>query len=104
MTATTKIGPSLQEALKASPPAERDAAAVQLAIRYAELIDQAAGKLEEAGTLAELGPKLLACLNALGMTVAGRGVKIGQPNAPAGVTKLDELRGRSIRLRAVDPG
>lgn len=119
-------------ALTAAKPSPEDGAAVQLARRYAALIDEAApaskydiplralrravlecsdpkagehlAKIEQAlaahSVASDLGPKLLAVLTALGMTVAGRGAtpKGGAPGGPVR-TKLDELRQRRDRRR-----
>ncbi|KXK61959.1 hypothetical protein AWW66_10995 [Micromonospora rosaria] len=76
-------------ALKDAPLLPQDAAGKALVRRYAAAID--ADPTPE--LLADLGPKLLAALTALGLTPAGRGAKGG---APGGVVagKLDELRAR----------
>lgn len=97
---TLLISPWLHEVIAAVPPSERDKAAVQLAFRYAAAID-ATTNVE---ILSELGPKLLACLTALGMTVAGRGQKGGQANAAPQPTKLHELRGRARDRRSGGAG
>lgn len=94
------ISPWLHECVTAVPPSERDTAAVQLAFRYAAAIDAT----DDPDLLAELGPKLLACLSALGMTVAGRGQKGGQANAAPQQTKLDELRARARGRRTGGAG
>jgi hypothetical protein len=88
------ILPALLDAIRDVPPSERDAAAVQLALRYAAALDKRPGDTE---LLADIGPKLLAALTALGMTVAGRGAKGGQANAAPNGSKLDELRARAQR-------
>lgn len=76
-------------ALKDAPLQPQDAAGKALVRRYAAAID--ADPTPE--LLADLGPKLLAALTALGLTPAGRGVKGGgQGGTVAG--KLDELRAR----------
>jgi hypothetical protein len=64
---------------------EADTAAVRLARRYATAIDNG-------GDLADLGPKLLACLTALGATPAARArIKTArQPDAQPG--RLAQLR------------
>jgi hypothetical protein len=73
---------------------DADAAAGELAIRYAREIDNG-------GELDKLGPKLLAALTALGMTPRARKavVRDWPPTVP--VSPLDELRQRR-RSRAVD--
>jgi hypothetical protein len=88
---------ALTDALRDAPPSPRDRAGVQLARRYAQLLDAARGEAGEAATYNELGPKLLACLTALGLTLAGRGAKGGTGDAPAVGGRLDELRARRER-------
>jgi hypothetical protein len=95
-----RIVPELEEALRAVPPSERDVAAVALAFRYAAALDST----RDAELLSELGPKLLACLTALGLTVAGRGQKGGQANAAPQPTKLSDLRARARHRRAGGAG
>jgi hypothetical protein len=112
----------------------RDAGAVQLARRYAGLIDAAASavkyrkpletleravrlsddpdapealeKLRDAlaahSVASDLGPKLLAVLTSLGMTLAGRSAKGGAQGGPAIGGKLDELRARRQRRARAD--
>ena len=72
----------------------RDRAVADLAIRYAEGIDDAADWQDrQRDPLAELGPKLLAALAALGMTPAARkSVVDAKPDARR--SPLDELRAR----------
>ena len=79
----------------------RDRACADLALLYAKRIDDTAdGSFEEWGDkqrdpLAELGPKLLACLQQLGMTPAARKSVVSRetetvkPRSP-----LDELRAK----------
>ncbi len=82
----------LTRALKDVELLPRDAAAVDVAKRYAKLID------DESSLVADVGPKLLAVLTSLGMTPAGRGSKGGggQSVSPVG-SKLDELEERRER-------
>lgn len=60
-------------------------------------------KIEDAlgahSVASDLGPKLLAALTALGLTLAGRGAggKVGGPGVGTGSAKLDELRARRDR-------
>lgn len=80
----------------AGPNGPADAAAAELALTYAQQIDEGAD-------LSKLGPALLAALTALGMTPAARkAVKTdGQPAA----NPLDQLaaaRSRRGRTPAVD--
>lgn len=91
MTTTSTISQALTEALESAQLQVRDLGAVALAGRYAVLLDQSA---DDPKVLAELGPKLLAVLTALGLTPAGRGVKEGSGDSAPVVSKLDELRAR----------
>jgi len=75
-----------------SPP--EDAAAVQLIRRYAHLLDEASGRSDEADVYSDLGPKLLAALTALGLTLSGRTRGGVQASASGGSSKLNELRAR----------
>jgi hypothetical protein len=95
-----RIVPELEHALQEVPPSERDAAAVALAYRYAVALDST----RDAELLAELGPKLLAVLTSLGLTVAGRHAKGGQANAAPQPTKLSDLRDRARARRAGGAG
>lgn len=122
---------ALTAALADLKVADRDGAAVQLARRYAELLDApgipakyrdpllhlaAAVKaarisgfdsehaetalekiqiaLSDQTVASDLGPKYLAALTALGMTPAGRGVKLPTPNDDKPKGKADELSKR----------
>jgi hypothetical protein len=115
---TGKMGRSVRAALKNADVKPADAGGVELAKRYADLIDRAellydsalemrpedevqAHKLHaleqafEAHKVAsDLGPKLLATLTALGATPAGRTpvVKGGLPNASPAARALASLR------------
>lgn len=126
---TSRQGPSireaLEEALKASPPADQDAGTVALARRYASELDDAkvvsvriskalrqlskaevsedlydkfvglAARIEHTHVLATIGPKLLASLTELRLTPAARGAIMAPPST--GKTQLDELRERKER-------
>jgi hypothetical protein len=71
----------------------RDRAAADLAIRYAERIDDDADWQDrQRDPLAELGPKLLAALTALGLTPAARKAAVPEKQSPA--KGLDELRAK----------
>jgi hypothetical protein len=72
----------------------RDRAAADLAIMYAEHIDdQSDWSDKQRDPLAELGPKLLAALTALGLTPQAR--KAAVPTvAERPTSPLDELRAR----------
>jgi hypothetical protein len=88
-------------ALKDAQVPNRDQAAVQLARRLAQLLDAARGTDEEAAVYSDLGPKYLAALTALGLTLAGRNVKGGITSGPpASRTKLDQLRDKRERRAA----
>jgi hypothetical protein len=91
---------ALAGALKVAEIPDRDAAAVQLARRLAQLLDASRGTPEEAEVYSDLGPKYLTALSALGLTLAGRGWKGGVSNGPAPRTKLDELRDKRERRTA----
>jgi hypothetical protein len=56
---------TIRESVEESTAKCKDAAAVQLALKYADAIDAE-------GDLAKLGPKLLAVLESLGLTPKGR--------------------------------
>jgi hypothetical protein len=121
---------AVASALKAARLGPVDAAAVELVRRYAQLLDAAvplakyrehlrvlraavaddpaaaaayakvADALAEHSVASDLGPKLLAALSALGLTVAGRGSKLqggGSGDGGAGGDTLDELRARRAR-------
>jgi hypothetical protein len=94
MTGTGPMTRAVADSLKAASIADRDRAGVQLARRYAQLLDAARGDEGEADLYNDLGPKLLATLTALGLTPAGRGLKGGGADGVAGASKLDELRAR----------
>jgi hypothetical protein len=94
MPATGPIATALNEALRTAPLLPRDSAGVELAKRYAALLDAALGDEDEAKVTADLGPKLKDLLTALGMTPAGRANKKETTDGP--VPGSDEL----ARLRA----
>lgn len=89
MSAQGPLSRAVAAALKDAQLPDRDAAGKALVRRYAAAID--ADPTPE--LLADLGPKLLAALTALGLTPAGRGVKGGTTGGPV-AGKLDELRAR----------
>lgn len=82
----------LDAALSAAPADARDDVAVALAEAYADALD-AADRSGIVGTLAEIGPKLLAALAALGMTATARKAVTGGPGVRPR-TALDDLRER----------
>jgi hypothetical protein len=72
----------------------RDRAVADLALKYAEGIDDAADWQDrQRDPLAELGPKLLAALQQLGMTPAAR-KSLVEPKTEPKRSPLDELRAR----------
>ena len=78
---------SVTESLEALEPDARDGAARDLAVTYARELDTSPE------LLAELGPKLLAALDALGMTPRARAAATkGTPGTAR--NPLDELRAR----------
>lgn len=90
---------ALRDALKAADVPARDRAAVQLARRYAQLLDDARDDDGEAAVYDALGPKLLAVLTSLGLTLAGRPEKGGVAGGgSSGRSKLDELKQRRAEL------
>lgn len=81
------ITDALSEALTAAPIGDVDAATVELARGYAAEID--AG-----GDLGKLGPKLLACLDALLMTPKARAAVVKGGEDEPETNPLDDLRER----------
>jgi len=90
------ISRAVAAALKDAPLLPRDAAAVALVKRYAAMLDTMAHDPE---TLDRLGPKLLAALSALGMTVAARGVVKGGESGAGIAARLDEFTAARARKR-----
>lgn len=88
---------TLADALRAAPAAALDAAGVQLARRYAQLLDAARDTPTEPAVFAALGPKYLAALTALGLVPAGRATVKGGTGVVS--SKRDELKDRR-RARA----
>lgn len=85
------ISPDVAETVaKLADLTAADAAAVKLARRYAAAIDQA-GPECAAEVLDKLGPKLLACLEALGATPRSRAARKGGVSGP-GQGKLAAIR------------
>jgi hypothetical protein len=82
----------VRSAVAAAASDPRDAAAVALALTYAKLID------DEPAEAARVGPALLACLEALGLTPKARhAVKVVSDGAGKPASPLDELRSRRAR-------
>lgn len=88
------LAPSVRKTLAALELGEQDAAAGRLAFAYAVTIDAAD---KPAAALRWLGPELLKALEALGATPAARARLPKTEPQRAGVSKLDQLRQRSIR-------
>lgn len=88
MAGNAQILPKVAETILALGLNPEDAAAAQLARRYAAAIDSA---VDPAGTLNELGPKLLAVLEALGATPRARAA-VAKGAASTGSGKLSALR------------
>lgn len=82
------LAPAVTGALAKLSFADEDAGAVKLALQYAAAIDRAENRAE---ALERLGPKLLACLDALGATPAARARLKGGP-ADAATNRLALLR------------
>lgn len=89
--------------LQAAPANPSNEAAVSLALRYAQLLDAARGQEAEASVFADLGPKYLAALTALGMTAAGHPLSGGVPSGSA-VTPLQRHRDELATRRAQRQG
>ena len=87
---------SVRGGLAALEPIDiRDRATADLALAYAAGIDEPFDWGDkQRDPLAELGPKLLACLTALGMTPAARKTIVGDKPAEKPANPLDELRKR----------
>jgi hypothetical protein len=79
----------ITETLGALPLTPADAAAGELALLYGRLLDRLAPLAEQIKTAADLGPRLLAVLTALGATPAAR---VKSPPAPQ-ESRLSALRG-----------
>lgn len=78
----------------------RDRATADLALLYAARIDDTADWSDkQRDPLAELGPKLLACLTALGMTPAARKAATTTPQETKR-SPLDELRAKRAARQA----
>ena len=90
------LADSVRAALAELEPIDtRDRAAADLALRYAERIDDDADWQDrQRDPLAELGPKLLAALTALGCTPAARKGIVKPETAEKPANPLDELRAR----------
>ena len=94
------LEPALAQTLAALDLGGEHAAAVQLAMRYARVIDRA----EDVAWAARwIGPLLLDCLTALGATPAAKAaLDKGSKTAPQGPNRLDQLR--AARASGKRPG
>jgi len=63
----------------------------------AKAFQRVADALAAHSVASDLGPKLLAALSALGLTLAGRGAKGGTGDSAPAVKPLDQLRQRRAR-------
>lgn len=92
------LSPAIAETLAALDLKPEDAAAAKLAERYAAIIDAAR---DPAWACRWLAPLLLDCLTQLGATPMSRPK---QKKAPAGPSRLDELRMRRVSVPSHGPG
>jgi hypothetical protein len=97
MASSGPIARALEESLRNAEIPASDRAALALARRYAQLLDEARGRPEEAAVFDTLGARFLAALTALGLTLAGRGKSGGGDRVAPSTGKLDELRARRGR-------
>lgn len=91
MLLLTAVRRSLKEIGTSLTPADK--AAAELAQHYAQMIDTSKGAL-----LNDLGPKLLAALESLGMTPRARRALVKEASGGP-VSPLDQLRERRERRR-----
>lgn len=84
--------PAVHETIAKLTLTPEDTAAATLAEHYARTIDAAGGELLEAEVLKELGPKLLACLEALGATPRARALLRKGVPGNGGKSALQEIR------------
>jgi hypothetical protein len=93
------------ELIDSAAPAARYREPLRLLMLAADDAGEDAGKafqkvadaLAAHSVASDLGPKLLAALGALGLTLAGRGVKGGTGDSAPAVKPLDQLRERRAR-------
>jgi hypothetical protein len=86
------IGPAVEESIAALDLDQVDAGAVQLARRYAALIDESDTPQLKAWALRWIGPLLLAALESLGATPTARARLKGGKTPDAGPSQLARLR------------
>jgi len=89
------IAPAVAETVNALQLEPEDAAAVQLARRYAAILDDAYATDDEAKVWNDLGPKLLAVLESLGATPRARALaaKGGATRAESRLAAIRSARG-----------
>ena len=79
---------------------KQDAGAVMLALKYARVID-GASPIELQGVMSDIGPKLLAVMTALGLSLAGRTkapTKVGNDESVASARdEIADARDRRAR-------
>jgi hypothetical protein len=86
------IAPAVEETIAALELKAIDAGAVQLARRYAAVIDEAGDMRARASAMRWIAPQLLDVLESLGATPAARSRLKGGTPANAAPTQLDRLR------------
>lgn len=86
------IGPSVEQTIDALDLQAADSAAVQLARRYAALIDAQQDPKLRAWAMRWIAPQLLACLESLGATPAARARLKGGRTPDAAPNQLDKFR------------
>lgn len=89
--ADTLMAAAVAATLDAIQPDAKDTAARKLAVKYAQVIDQAEGDKEQAWVMRWIAPQLLDCLESLGATPRARKTAGGKP-ADAKPTGLAALR------------
>lgn len=94
-----QLAPAVEEALTALKLGERDAAAAQLARRYAAAIDQAA---DPAYALRWLGPLLLRTLGELQATPAAHPARKPERSRPNQIERLRAAQAASRRVEALE--
>jgi hypothetical protein len=86
------IAPAVEQTIAALALEEVDAGAVQLARRYAAVIDEAGDPRARASAMRWIAPQLLDVLESLGATPAARNRLKGGGPVATGPSRLDALR------------
>lgn len=86
------IAPAVEQTIDTLELQDADRAAVQLARRYAALIDEQTDPKLRAWALRWIGPLLLSALESLGATPAARARLKGGRTPDAAPNRLDDLR------------